>query len=347
MQARAARRSTRGRRSRLARHAAVPRAARPARLHAPEVGGDRRRRARARHLPLLPWPWACRCASSTARPSWRGAYTMHRPDEVDFDTVGVRLRRRLRDAHRRARRRTASARSSAAHPRHVRRLLQERRRRPRRPARRLDAHRRCRLLQARHGHLVVIDRIKDIATTVGRRPLLAAVHREQAEVLALHRRGGGPRRRAAAIWPRSSASASRSSRNGRSSSRIAFTTYTDLAAPAGGATTCSRGEVEKVNATLPRGAAHPQVRAALQGARCRRRRADPHAQGAPRRHQREIRRHHRRRSTRGDRVQVDTAIAFQDGTKQRIRTDLPVVMPRSTPSARGASAAGSDSRSHG
>ena len=62
------------------------------------------------------------------------------------------------------------------------------------------------------------------------------------------------------------------------------------------------------------GAADPQVHAALQGARRRRRRADPHPQGAPRRHRREIRRHHRgdlrRRAAIDDRHQI----AFQDGT---------------------------------
>ncbi|MET3301119.1 long-chain acyl-CoA synthetase [Bradyrhizobium japonicum] len=42
------------------------------------------------------------------------------------------------------------------------------------------------------------------------------------------------------------------------------------------------------------GAAHLALPAALQGARCRRRRAHPHAKGSPQRHQREIRRHHRR-----------------------------------------------------
>ena len=44
------------------------------------------------------------------------------------------------------------------------------------------------------GQLVVIDRMRDLADLVVRRALLAAIHREQAQVLALRQRGGGARR---------------------------------------------------------------------------------------------------------------------------------------------------------
>jgi long-subunit acyl-CoA synthetase (AMP-forming) len=50
----------------------------------------------------------------------------------------------------------------------------------------------------------------------------------------------------------------------------------------------------------PRGAAHPQVPAPPQGARCRRRGADAHPQAAPRRHRRQVSRHHRRDPQRQD-----------------------------------------------
>ena len=94
------------------RAAAVPRAARPARLHPAALGGDRRRGAGAGHLPLLPGHG--RAAAPALRPD-RAARRLHDPharDDVDFDTVGVgfdeasrsriderRRQRRRRDRH--------------------------------------------------------------------------------------------------------------------------------------------------------------------------------------------------------------------------------------------------------
>ena len=113
-------------------------------------------------------------------------------------------------------------------------------------------------------------------------------------------------------------------------SRIAFTTYSDLAARDGGDWTCCacRGGA-KVNATLPEKQRIQRIRAALQGARRRRRGADAHPKGAARRHQRRNTARSSTRSTHGaEAIPVDTTIAFQDGTTQRIRTTLRVVALR-------------------
>ena len=141
------------------------------------------------------------------------------------------------------------------------------------------------------GHLVVIDRVKDLATTAGgdrfspqyiENKLKFSPYVAEAVVL------GDKRPHLAAMvcirFPIVGKWAERQ--------RIAFTTYTDLSAKPE-VLELLRREVEGVNATLPRAAAHPRLHPALQGAGRRRRGADPHPQGPPRRHQREIRRHHR------------------------------------------------------
>ena len=106
--------------------------------------------------------------------------------------------------------------------------------------------------------------------------------------------------------------------------RIAFTNYTNLAGrPEVYELIRQRGREGQRDAA--RGAPHPQVPAALQGARRGRRRADAHPQGAARRHQRDATREIID-AVYGDResVHVDTWITFQDGTKSRIVTDLAV-----------------------
>ena len=52
------------------------------------------------------------------------------------------------------------------------------------------------------GHLVIIDRAKDVGKLDRRHAVRAAVHREQAEVQPLHPRGGGVRRTSGRSWRR-------------------------------------------------------------------------------------------------------------------------------------------------
>ena len=174
-----------------------------------------------------------------------GAYTLHRVGEVDFDTVGVafgddiELRVDKPDAN-------GVGEIVTRHPNmfpgyYVNDLR-------RRPAGRLAAHRRCRLFQrqqAAGGDRPHQGHRGDRA----RRALLAAIHREQAEVQPLRRRGRGARRRADALaamicirFPIVSKWAERK--------RISFTTYTDLASRPE-VYALLRKEVETVNATLP------------------------------------------------------------------------------------------------
>ena len=114
------------------------------------------RRRRSRHHRRCRWPTASRSASTSRTP-------------------------------------TASARSSCAIPTCSSAITRTEGHR-RRHARRLDAFRRCRLFQRRQAarrHRPHQGSRRDRA----RRPLLAAIHREQAEILALYRRGRGAGRR--------------------------------------------------------------------------------------------------------------------------------------------------------
>ena len=255
------------------------RAARSAGLHAAAVRQHRRRADGSRHLQVLHGAWACRCCSSTARPSSVGIYCIQRRGEVDFDTVGrgfnddYEIRIDKPDAQgvgeivsqhptcSRATTRTRTAtradlREGWMHTGR-RRLLQAVG-----PARRHRPH-------ARPRHHVV------------RRALLAAIHREQAQVLALRQ----PRRWCSATSAptsrRSCASASRSSPSGPS--RTACRSRPIPTSRAARGLPPDRGRDRAHERIAAAGAAGRQVRAALQGARCRRRRAHPHAQGAPRR----------------------------------------------------------------
>ena len=100
------------------------------------------------------------------------------------------------------------------------------------------------------GRLTVIDRVKDIARTSTGITVQPAVHREQAQVLALRRRVRGARQRPARSSPRSCASATRWSRSGPRGAGSASPTYQNLAAhPQVGELLA--GEVAKVNASLP------------------------------------------------------------------------------------------------
>ncbi len=131
------------------------------------------------------------------------------------------------------------------------------------------------------GQLVVIDRVKDVMQLARRDAVLAAVHREPAQVLPLREGGGGDRDR---TGPTSRAMlcidmgvvGKWAERN-----KLSYTTYTDLSAkPEVYDLVRARGRRGERDA--PRRRPHREVRAPLQGARRRRRGADPHAQGAPR-----------------------------------------------------------------
>ena len=117
-----------------------------------------------------------------------GAYTVHRPEDVNFDTRRGALRRDHRDASSTSPTRTASARSSRATPTCSAAIS----------AWTEVADLRDGWLHTgdagyfdKAGHLVVIDRIKDIADHQPWRPVQPAIHREQAEVQPLCRRGRG------------------------------------------------------------------------------------------------------------------------------------------------------------
>ncbi len=140
--------------------------------------------------------------------------------------------------------------------------------------------------------LVVIDRIKDLAET-SRGERFSPQYLENklkfspyiAEAVVL---GAGRDTLAAMICIRYSIISKWAEKN-----RISFTTYTDLSSRPE-VYALLRKEVEARQRHAAAGAAHFPLPAALQGTRRRRRRADPHPKGPPQRHQREIRRHHRR-----------------------------------------------------
>ena len=125
----------------------VPRAARPARLHAAALGRDRRRRARAGYLQVLPGHG--RAAAHAVRPD-RNARRLHaaplRQGRSGYDrrADGGRYRGSRRQSRRQRRRR-----NRGAPPQHVPRLLQESGSLGRRHQGRLDAFRRRRLFQRR------------------------------------------------------------------------------------------------------------------------------------------------------------------------------------------------------
>src|SRR5262249_26033349 len=118
-----------------------------------------------------------------------------------------------------------------------------------------------------------------------------AIHREQAQVLDLRRRGCDRRRWPALPHCHHLHPLSRCRQMGGKAPHRVHHLHRPRR-PAGGLRSPSpRGRHrQRVAARRP---AHPQVRAAVQGARRRRRRAHPHPQGAPRRHRREIRLDHR------------------------------------------------------
>ena len=232
--------------------------ARPAGLLAAEVGRDRRGRARARHVPLLPRHGRAAASSSTARPrppaptrcrsTPRSTATAPgvpfddteiRVVDPDESGVGEILTRHRRPVQRLFRQRGGDA---------ARRLAEDG------WLRTGDAG----FLDAK-GRLTVIDRVKDIARTADAVPVQPAVHREQAQVLALSSASAWCSAMAGPSSPRSCASATRWWRSGprRAGSASPPTRTWRRIREVG---ELLAGEVEKVNASLPEAAAHPPLR---------------------------------------------------------------------------------------
>ena len=247
-----------------------------------------------------------------------GAYTVHRPEDVDFDTVGVPFDETIEMVIDQPDQNGVGE-IVTRHPNMFSGI------RPGGsggPARRLAAYRRCRLFRQirpsggdrpHQGH----------RHHQPWRPVQPAIHREQAEIQPLCRRGGGAGdgrpHLAAMICIRFPIVSKWAERN-----RIAFTTYTDLAAR-DQVLDLLRGEVEKVNATLP----EPQR---IRDFVLLYKELDADDEELTR--TRKVRRGVINSKYgdiiaaiyRGDpAIPVDTTIAFQDGTKQRIRTTLRVV----------------------
>ena len=93
-----------------------------------------------------------------------GAYTLHPAGEVDLDTVGVPFDDDIEIRDRQSGRSTASARSSARHPNMFLGYYKNQEATRRRPARTAGCIPAMPATSTPAGQLVVIDRIKDLAT---------------------------------------------------------------------------------------------------------------------------------------------------------------------------------------
>ena len=169
------------------------------------------------------------------------------------------------------------------------------------------------------GHLVIIDRAKDVGALAGRHPVRAAVHREQAEVQPLHPRGGGLRPRAA-LRDRHDR---HRPQHGRELGRAARPSLHELHGPqpeARGARAHPRGDPEGQRDAARRHP-HPALPPPDQGPGRRRRRDDAHAQGAARASSPRSTRRSSTRSTPGaDEVELATAITYEDGRQATIQS---------------------------
>ena len=140
------------------------------------------------------------------------------------------------------------------------------------------------------GHLKIIDRAKDVGKLRRRHAVRAQVHREQAQVLSVHQGSGGLRRRAR----QGLRVHQHRLRGGRQLGRAAQPAVRRLHRPgaeARGATSWCASASRRSTPTSPptpelAGTQIQPLPDPAQGARRRRRRADAHAQGAPRLHRR-------------------------------------------------------------
>ncbi|CAA9248039.1 MAG: Long-chain-fatty-acid--CoA ligase, partial [uncultured Acetobacteraceae bacterium] len=248
----------------LGGRAAVPRLARPPRLHSAELRRHRRRGARPRDLPLLPGHG--RAAAPALRPDG-DARRLHRASAGRREPGhgGRRLQRPDRDPHRQPRPERPGRDRDAA-PQHVLRLLQAAG--EQRPARRLAPHRRRRLL--RQGRAPGGDRPREGPRHHRRRrPLLAAVHREQAEVQPLRGGSGGAGGQASALGRHGLHPLPHRRQMGGAAAHFLHHLHRPLGQARGAGAAARRGgEGERHPAGA---AAHPRLPAALQGAGRRRR----------------------------------------------------------------------------
>ena len=254
-----------------------------------------------------------------------GAYTVHRPGDVDFDSVGVRFDD------------TIELRIDAPDHNGVGEIVT---RHPNMFSGYLGIAEAADLRDGwlhtgdagwfnKAGHLVVIDRIKDIATTShGDRFSPQYIENKLkfspyvAEAVVL---GDGRQHLAALVCIRFPIVGKWAERN-----RIPFTTYTDLSARPQ-VLDLLRAEVAKVNATLP----EPQrirdfvlLYKELDADDEELTRTRKVRRGVINTKYAEIIKALYRRDAA---IPVDTTIAFQDGTKQRIRTTLTVVAMQVSP----------------
>lgn len=248
-----------------------------------------------------------------------GAYTLHRPDAVDFDTVGVpfddtvEIRIHEPDAN-------GVGEIVTRHPNMFSGYFGAEA-----PAEMRDGwlHTGDAGYLDKSGQLVVIDRIKDIAET-SRGDRFSPQYIENklkfspyvAEAVVL---GAGQPHLAAMICIRFPIVSKWAERN-----RIAFTTYSDLAARPQ-VLELLRAEVEKVNATLP-----PAQRLRQFVLLYKELDADDEELTRTRKVRRGVIAQKYgdiiAAIYRGDEaIPVDTTITFQDGTRQRIRTTLKVI----------------------
>jgi long-chain acyl-CoA synthetase len=250
-----------------------------------------------------------------------GAYTLHRPDDVDFDTVGhpfddkIDIKVENADAN-------GVGEVVARHPNMFLGYYKN--------ADAAAGDMRDGWLHTgdagyfdKRGHLVVIDRIKDLAeTAIGDRFSPQYIENKLkfspfvAEAVVL---GSGRQYLAAMICIRFSIVSKWAEKN-----RIAFTTYSDLAARPE-IYQLLRREVEAVNATLP-----PAQRIAKFLLLYKELDADDGELTRTRKVRRSV--INEKYASIIDaiyagmpQIAVDTIIRFQDGTTQRIRTTLPVV----------------------
>ena len=278
-----------GKHSRVRRQIAVPRAARSPWLRAAAFGRHRRRGAGPGHVQVLPGDG--RAAAHALRPD-RIARRLHaasgRQGRSGHDrrADGRRYPNPYRQPRHQRRRR-----NRGASPQYVSRLLQEPGSLRRRHEGWLDAFRRCRLFQrqqAARGHRPHQGSRRDLA----RRALLAAISGKQAEVLALHRRNRRARRRPRRAGGDDLHPLLDHLEMGGEEPHLVHDLHRPLL-PSRSLCAGAQGSRNRQRDAAA-GAAYFALPAAVQGTRRRRRRTDAHAKGSPQRHQRKIRRNHRR-----------------------------------------------------
>ena len=279
-----------GKHSTIADIAAVSRASRPARLYPAALGRDRRRGARSRYLQILPGHG--RAAAHAVRPDrdCSGAYTLHPVGQVDPDTTGVAMADNIEiridnpDIH-------GVGEIVVRHPNMFLGYYKN----PEASAADMKdgwMHSGDAGYFNDNKQLVVIDRIKDLAETARGERFSPQYIENKLKFSPYIAEDRGARRR-----PRRARGddlhplLDHLEMGGEEPDRVHHLHRPRLAA--GSLRAAAQGSRNRQRHAAA-GAAYFALPAALQGARRRRRRTDPHAKSPPQRHQREIRRHHRR-----------------------------------------------------